>query len=115
MSGQGKMLAGRSRTSKTQKRIAYHAVQRFRERWPQGGHLSDDEVRHMILEQVDRAMKEDDWVDTPGGRFVPFCFMGEDGYAVIASDGNVTTLLFDEWCAAVDAVRTRRMRTQAAL
>lgn len=108
MSGQGKMFAGRARATKTQKRVAYHAIVRFRERWPQGGHLSDDEVRGMILEQVGRALRKVEWVDTPGGRYVPFTFMGEDGYAVIAPDGNITTLLFDEWCSTVDMIMKRR-------
>lgn len=97
MSGQGKSLAARHATRYDRTiGIAEHVVQRFRERWPAGAHLSDGEIRLEIQGQIQRARKKGHVVKGLDGEYYPVTYMGVDGFAVIAQSGHVVTLMMDD-------------------
>jgi hypothetical protein len=84
--------------------VTEHALKQLRERWPSIRHMSDDELKRGLREQIARNEQNRDYNDLPGGRYSPVTFMGDDGFAVI-KDNHVLTVLPEEYCQELQEVR----------
>lgn len=99
MSGQGRFLARRATARSKRFAIADHLLTRFRERWPDSRHLSNNEVRNFVIEQIERAKRDHTMMPVPHHPYTeraPIMFMGVPGWAVIISDGTVITVYVNE-------------------
>lgn len=99
MSGQGRFLARRATAPSKRYNIADHLLTRFRERWPDSRHLSNNEVRDFIIEQIEKAKKNRTMQPVPyhpHTERAPLLYMGVPGWAVIISDGTVITVYVNE-------------------
>ena len=83
--------------------FATHAMERFRERWPDCTHMDQSTVRGLIRKQIAEADKNDDFAICEGGIYYPITILGKDGYAVVQGN-KITTILPEEYCAQVKAV-----------
>jgi hypothetical protein len=84
-----------------------HLIDRLRERWPDCLHEEENVLRHYIKQQVGEALRTQDFVRTPGGTYMPFSYLGKDGYVVVEG-GEAKTVMPEEWCPEVAAVRRRK-------
>lgn len=89
--------------------INQHAIDRFREHWPEAGYMYDSDVRFLLSDQLSDALDRNDYIVAPGGVFVPFSILDRDGYAVIV-DRTVRTVMPKQWCEEVDKVRKGRSK-----
>jgi hypothetical protein len=99
------MTAKRRRESDIE--ITDHALQRFRERWPESCAEPDQRIRQLIQDQVHRAHEQEDYVNTPGGTLYPITYLGKDGY-VIVKGTRATTAGEEKWYPEATAIRNRR-------
>jgi len=86
--------------------LSEHAIQRFRERWPDCAYLPAHVIRGQVSRQVVRGGRAAAFITTPGGDYYPICFFGRDGYAIYRA-GQITTILPEEYCPEVSAVHKR--------
>lgn len=87
--------------------VADHAIERFKERWPDCANMSKNEVVRRVVEQMLARERDGDVIESPGGFYYPISFLGKDGYAVFNED-RVTTILPEEFCPEVNNVRARK-------
>lgn len=88
-------------------RLLPHAIDRFRERWPETGSHTDAALAAHLFRAivVDEGCGE---VYTTGrNTFYPLSFMGRDGYVVVR-DGAIRTVQLPEHCKEVEEVRNGR-------
>mgnify|MGYP006870479269 CR=1 FL=1 len=93
MSGAGRYLANRVSKNPRGTQVMDHVVERFWLRWPDSRHLTNEDVRTLIIDQVEEARKAKTITPHPGGARAPIVFMGQEGYAIIREDNNVVTVI----------------------
>jgi len=82
--------------------FTHHALTQFRDRWSDARRYSDAQLMQTLTERIDDARRSGRVVDTPSGRYFPFCFYGEDGFAVIVGEQQVVTVMPAAWCKEVN-------------
>lgn len=87
--------------------INQHAIDRFREHWPEAGYMYDSDVRFLLSDQITEALDKNDYVITPSGIFVPFLILDQEGYAVIV-ETKIRTVMPSAWCKEVEEVRRKK-------
>lgn len=80
--------------------ISNHAIERFRERVPDGPSIEE----RVLLAAIKKAVTGKNYADTPGGRFFPLSFGAFEGYAVTdkCDKCTVTTVMPKEWCQDIN-------------
>lgn len=85
--------------------LCTHLLQRFRERWTNCKHLSDQQVERMVLEQVRDGLRTEGYIKTPGGYYFPFSADGRDGFIVVNYNDEIITVLTEGFCPEVTAIQ----------
>lgn len=84
-----------------------HALERFRERWPECAHMERSTIWGLIEKQIAEAEKNDDLAICEGGTYYPVSLMGKDGFAVV-NGRKVMTILPEEYCQQVVSVLNKK-------
>lgn len=80
--------------------VTRHAIERVRLRWPGAGALSERDLVARIATSIESAERNKKTVTTPGGIYVPFTLMGNDGFLVVRRN-RVITAVGEEYCPEV--------------
>jgi len=83
-----------------------HAIQRFRQRWPDWAYLPDKEIAKRLNSAVEKSMKSESVVYGPHASYHFFSLGGKDGYVVVNKDNDtIITIMPEDWCPQVSGAR----------
>lgn len=88
--------------------IKPHLIDRLRERWPESNQEEENDLHRLVRQQVQNALRIRDYVKMPGGIYVPFSYLGKDGFVVVSDNGEATTVMPEEYCPEATSVRRRK-------
>lgn len=89
-------------------KITRHALDRFRQRWPESHSEPESSLRKLLTDQIESAKARGDTTKTPDGLLVPISYLGNDGYAIIKAidkEEHVTTIVPEDWREELREIR----------
>lgn len=81
--------------------VTQHALRRIRERWPSTACLTQSDLLRRVSRCLKEAERRGEMVRAPGGTYVPFSVMDEEGFLVLRKKAVVTAVGAD-WCPEVN-------------